>query len=187
MVVMSRDVDRRQVYAAEDLSAQHTVLAMPQPIRYLQDTANRLVASQWWTTNFGSDAVTVVPNRSSQRSFYSPDRRLISLSLRSVDLSTLCHELAHAAAFDRGLNGAIHGPRFRSLNVSVHAAMLGHVSAEDLLDVYHQFGLATANLQDVSDAPAVPVLDRSLYERTEVRGQPATRSGSSLSTGSIAL
>ncbi|MBT8241031.1 MAG: SprT-like domain-containing protein, partial [Acidimicrobiia bacterium] len=182
----TRDSDRRQVYAAEELSAEQTVLVTAQSVDYLQDTADQLFGSSWWASNFCADPVAVIRNRSNQRSFYDPDRRLISLSPRSVDVGTLCHELAHTAAFDRGFDGAVHGPRFRTLHVVVRAAVLGSVCAHDLRIVYNQFGLSVPTYRDVPDAPADPILPRSLYERTVVVGRPSVPAWSVCDHGPIA-
>jgi hypothetical protein len=183
----TRDRDRRQVYAAEELAAEQTILVAEQSVEYLQETADQLLGSSWWTSNFGADPVAVMLNRSNQRSFYDPDRRLVSLSPVSADLGTLCHELAHTAAFDHGSDGAVHGSRFRSLHVAVRAAVLGSPCAEDLRAVYGQFNLAVPTIRDLHHAPDDPILPGTLYERTVVVGRPSAGSSSASAHGPIAL
>jgi hypothetical protein len=169
----ARDTERRQVYCAEDLCAEGTVFARSRSIGYLQDVVDQLIASPWWIAHVGVEPVSVRVNRSDRRSLYSHDRRLISLSPRSLDLNTLCHELAHAAAFDSGVAGPAHGPRFRSLHVIIRRAILGPECADDLAQVYAQFGLSAPSLDDFPEDPETSVLDSSVYNNVVVVGRPA--------------
>lgn len=169
----TRDNERRQVYCAEDLCAEGTVFVQPRSIEYLQNLVDQLIASPWWTAHLRAEPVSVRENRSGRRSFYSHDRRLISLSPRSLDLNTLCHELAHVAAFDLGVLGPAHGPGFRSLHVLIRRVTLGAQCADDLAEVYAQFGLSVTSAPDLPENPDHSVLDRSMYNHVVVVGRPS--------------
>ncbi|NNF56180.1 MAG: hypothetical protein HKN03_17265 [Acidimicrobiales bacterium] len=172
-MVVVRDSDRRQVYFAEDLSAENTILVLNRSLELLQSVVERVLDSRWWRTNSVGDpaAVGVWMNRSALRSCWQAETRRISLSPNGVDLSTLCHELAHAAVTDFALPGGPpqpnHGPHFRTLHVAVRHLVLGKQCGDDLAEVYHQFGLASGLVTPAPAGPppwSAPVLSPSIYE-----------------------
>lgn len=148
-----RDSERTQVYAAEDLSAENTVLVALQPLAALQSVVVELLGSRWWRRGCGAtpQAIDVAVNRSMQRSLWLPSRRRISLSPLSMDLNTLCHELAHAAAEDFGVPAEaapVHGRNFREMHVGVRHGVMGRRCGDDLAEVYRQFGLGISVSND---------------------------------------
>lgn len=183
----ARDNDRSQVYAAEDLSAELTILAEPRPIEELQQVALDLCASPWWGHNFDSVPVRVAQNRSDQQSYFTAATRTISLSPIAQDLNTLIHELAHAACFDLGEAGPIHGPRFRGVHVRVRAAVTGARSGADLHELYQQFGLGVDPGLDLVPIDQPPILSTQLYESVRVVGRPDPNGKPVPHRGSIAL
>lgn len=169
-----RDVDRRQVYRAEELSAELTILDEPRSVAELVFVVDRLRSGAWWRTHFGTRPLAVRINRSLLRSYWDPNLRCVSLSPSASDLSTLCHELAHVAATDLGHpTGPPHGPIFRSLHVSVRHAVLGRRAGDDLAEVYGQFGLPVGPFPGrvrSQSAWSEPVLDPADYSDERVVG-----------------
>ena len=183
----TRDKDRSQVYAAEDLSAELTILVDPRPIEQLQQIAINLCASPWWSENFDSTAVEVVSNRSEQRSYFKASTRTISLSPRAQDLNTLVHELAHVGCADLGDVGPVHGARFRGVHVCLRAAVAGDRSGADLREVYGQFGLTVDVPSGLKPMGQPPVLRCEVYDAVRIVGRPDSVGKPGPHSGPIAL
>ncbi len=151
-----RDVDRRQVYRAEELAAELTILDERRSLAELVAIAERLRSGWWWQAHFGTRGIEVRTNRSRLGSYWNPTTRIVSLCPSASDLSTLCHELAHVAATDWGRStGPPHGPMFRTLHVGVRHALLGQRAGDDLAEVYTQFGLPLHRFSSaIHDRPA---------------------------------
>lgn len=182
-----RDNERSQVYAAEDLSAELTVLVEPRSIRWLQDVVHGLTASAWWRDNFDSAPVQVLANRSQQRSYFDAGRRRISLSPAAQDLNTLLHEITHVACMDRSVAEPVHGPIFRGTHVHVRKRVTGRQSATDLREVYEQFGLSVDPISCL-DHPCQPsLLGDHVYEETRIVGRPGSHENRTVHRGAIAL
>lgn len=182
-----RDNDRRQVYAAEDLSAELTILVERRSIPGLQSVADDLGASAWWRRNFNPAPVQVRSNRSQQRSYFDPVSRRICLSPVAQDLNTLLHEITHVACLDRSVVGPVHGPTFRGLHLQVRQAVTGRRSAIDLRQVYEQFGLAVDPLSGLEQPQQPSLLGDHLYEETRVVGRPGVNGNRRAHRGAIAL
>lgn len=198
LMVVVRDSDRRQVYSAEDLSVENTILVRDRTLELLQSVVDGVLDSLWWRTNSVVDpaAIGVSLNRSALRSCWQPCARRISLSPNGVDLSTLCHELAHAAVTDfappDGPLQPDHGPHFRTLHVAIRHVVLGKQCGDDLAEVYHQFGLASGLFTSAPAAPppwSAPVLVPSIYEAEWLTepGAPVVAREPRNATGAIAL
>lgn len=170
--VQGRDQQRRQVYAAEDLASESTVLAENQPLEGLETLVAAAVASSWWVGAGGRRPVEVVVNRSRQRSYWDPVRRKLSLSPLAMNVATVTHELAHALVTDTGSPGwCAHGAEFRGAHVLVRSLAFGDRCGTDLAEVYGQFGLAV----DQSPWPTGvtgPLLDARRYDATTIVGRP---------------
>ncbi len=169
--LVGRDHERQQVYTAEDLSGEHTVLVDPREIVELRQILGQLQAQPWWTGNFSAEPITLVANRSTQQSSFDPVQRRISLSPAATDLNTLAHEVTHAAVHDRNYREAPHGPRFRALHVMVRAAILGPESGVDLAEQYRRFGLALGRLPGV-ETPGESVFNEAVYRNQHIAGWP---------------
>ncbi len=183
----NRDSHKSQVYAAEDLSAELTVLVEPQPIEQLQGVVDDLCASPWWVRHFDSRPIRVHTNRSAQRSYFNPTQRCISLSPVAHDLNTLLHELAHAACADLGRTGPVHGPEFRAVHVLIRTAVTGQQSGDDLRKVYEQFGLGAGQLSDLDEPSQAPILGGAPYLAERIVGRPGFASKATAHKGPIAL
>lgn len=195
---MVRDVDRRQVYCAEDLSAESTILVLLRPLEELQSVADVVLQSVWWNVNsvVVLAAISVRINRSELRSCWQPGARRISLSPNGADLGTLCHELAHAAVTDFPAAGGApqpdHGAHFRSLHVAVRQVVLGQQCGDDLAEVYDQFGLGSRSINPAQAGLvpwANPALDPATYhaEWRTVPGAPVVAREPRNAAGAIAL
>ena len=193
-----RDVDRRQVYCAEDLSAENTILVLIRPIGQLQSVVDFVLQSVWWSANSAGApaAIGVSINRSELRSCWQPWTRRISLSPKGADLSTLCHELAHAAVTDfpplGGSQQPDHGSHFRNLHVAIRHAVLGRQCGDDLAEVYGQFGLGSRSINPAKAHPppwANPAFEPATYEaeRRTVPGAPVVARVPQNGAGVIAL
>lgn len=195
---MIKDVDRRQVYCAEDLSAESTILVLICPVEELQSVVDLVLQSHWWNANsvVGPAAIDVSINRSELRSYWQPGARRIRLSAYAADLSTLCHELAHAAVTDfpppGGASQPDHGAHFRRLHVAIRHAVLGRQCGDDLLEVYDQFGLGSHSTITNPSNPAPwanPALEPACYQavRRTVPGAPVVGQGLRNAAAAIAL
>lgn len=166
------DRERRQVYAADDLASEHTVLDEAQDRAWLAGVVAEVVGSSWWQTIGGGRTVALRQNRSRRRSYWDPSARLMSVSPEAMSLSTLVHELAHVVITDTGRPDWLHhGPQFRGAQVALRRLVLGEACAADLAEVYAQFGLAV----DAAHWPKVsgsPVLDSDWYDGLRVQGRP---------------
>ncbi len=195
---MVRDVDRRQVYCAEDLSAESTILVLRRPLGELQAVVDLVLQSVWWNANsvVVPAAISVSINRSELRSCWQPGARRISLSPNGADLSTMCHELAHAAVTDFPPPGGApqpdHGLHFRCLHVAIRHVVLGQQCGDDLAEVYDQFGLGSRSINPAQAGPtpwANPALDPANYhaEWRTVPGAPIVAGELRNAAGAIAL
>lgn len=177
-----RDQQRRQVYAAEDLASESTVLAESQPLHGLATLVAAIVESSWWGRAGGPSPVEVAVNRSRQHSYWDPERRRLILSPLATNLATVTHELAHALVTDTGsTRWCAHGAEFRGAHVLVRRFVLGDRCGADLAEVYGQFGLTV----DSTPWPAAadgPLLDARRYDAITVVGRPA---GSRRATGPV--
>jgi len=134
---MNIDVDRAQVYAAEEAAFGGTVHDAPTRFEHLERLALLVMALPWWH----GPVVPVVTARADARSSsarLAPGGVEIRLAPPQWTPVTLTHELAHVLA---GIDGG-HGPEFRRAHVDIVAAALGEEEAGWLLDAYLGFGLA---------------------------------------------
>lgn len=173
-----RDRHRRQVYVAEELAAENTVLDNHHDAHWLAALVGDVVVSPWWAAAGGHDRVDVVVNRSAQRSYWDPQRRRLSLSPRATTVATVTHELAHALVTDTGpMWRSPHGSEFRGAHVLIRRLVLGYRCAMDLAEVYRQFGLAVDTTPWVpQEVPARSILDSSWYDGLTIVGRPRTTS-----------
>lgn len=181
------DRQRRQVYIAEDLASEHTVLDAVQDHAWLVGVVEQIVGSSWWRSVGGGQGVAVKWNRSRYRSHWDPIERRISLSPEAMTLSTILHEMAHALVTDTGRpDWSHHGPQFRGAHVALRKLVLGATCAGDLVEVYRQFGLAVEPFH-WSEVTGPPLLDQGVYDDRRIVGRPGRPSQPASGRPPIAL
>lgn len=134
---MTVDVDRAQVYAAEEAAFGGTIHDALTRFEHLERLALVVMALPWWQ----GPVIPVVTARADARSSSAratPSGIEIRLAPPQWTPVTLTHELAHVLA---GIDGG-HGPEFRRAHVDIVSVALGEEEGGWLLDAYLGFGLA---------------------------------------------
>ncbi len=170
---MARDIERTATYRAETHAFADTAMARRLTIDEADDLVGRVVAHSWWATR-GLDArpITVVEGRSAHTSWWRAADRRMQLSPDDLALSTISHELAHAA--DRSAGEPSHGAGFRRAHVDIVALLAGRVPADQLLRAYQADGLAVAAGDALSRvADALTVLDPRPFNVASVSPSPS--------------
>lgn len=175
---MTRDTDRRAVYAAEDLVFGETLFSEPVGPAGILELAAVLATDAWWLRN--GVPFEVVPTRREslhssahlrQGSPRSVSGRVaqVRLSMHQEDAATLAHEVAHLLAAVHGEDTS-HGPTFRAADVDVVAVLCGTIAAGRLARAF-----ADAGLEIAARAWPEPDLltDRGIYGRWRLTRQTA--------------
>ena len=134
---MTGDVDRSQVYAAEEAAFGGTTLDSVTRFEHLERLALQVMSLPWWP----GPVVPVVTARVDARSSCArstADGVEIRLAPPQQTPVTLTHELAHVLA---GLTVG-HGPTFRRAHIDIVTSVLGAEAGRWLLDAYRSCGLS---------------------------------------------
>ena len=148
---MTGDVDRSQVYAAEEAAFGGTTLDSVTRFEHLERLALQVMALPWWP----GPVVPIVTARADARTSCArstTDGLEIRLAAPQWTPVTLTHELAHVLA---GL-AAGHGAGFRRAHVDIVTAALGAEAGRWLLDAYVAHGLPLPPAERVAEPMPTP-------------------------------
>lgn len=142
---MSRDPDRRRVYAAENLVFDQTLHTEPLGPAGVMDLAELVAAEPWWAAH--GVRFELIPARRESGHSSATHRAAgvsrIRLSIHQEDAATLAHELAHLLSAHHGARVG-HGARFRTAELDVVAMLCGTVASARLAEAFAQHGLGLA-------------------------------------------
>jgi hypothetical protein len=136
-----RDAKRSDVYLAEEVAFDGTVLADRPGGAALRGAVEGVLASAWWRSNVGDpSAVRRVTVRSASDSHWAASTGTLALD-PGESWFVVTHELAHVAA---GVGHEVHGPAWRGWDEALVSAVFGADLAALLRASFDRFALPVA-------------------------------------------